>query len=498
MCQWSLRAALLAAARFPIAITISAQANRVYLEIARARRTVRKTLTLLGPEQELPQDYLTNTLYQVPSQLQAQPTGPTAHRPREKPGAKASQTGRRRPHKRGPTGPKKLNAVQSGYSANSALGYADPPMVYHKPQAGVLCAAPVRVGGWQQLGRSCGAVFAVVEAPGVGVGRVLRGPLLCRLRHTHQPAHCYRTCCCVLHDPAVLHNQRPTESYSNPPPPASRPYISHTRCGGEHPLILQVLGKAWCKALPAPAQKGRQGAEAALVSRQTMVPLLPTKNPFPQRLLTCNVDRPTVCCNPRGGALCELEEGRSDQHSPSTPMTGLRVETTPAGAQAAAADQTQRPNTSPGGGGTPWVLGRQLPLPPPPPPMGLRPTVSCQRCRPWASMGAEGTQRSMGTKGARRQSLSTLHPNTILKPNPDPNARPIPTPSPNPTRPPSPNPTPTPSPSPSSNPRRGSELVWGSTMESNDVAKAAMNEILGILFSPINMASMAEPSGCTG
>jgi hypothetical protein len=111
------------------------KANRVYLEIARARRTVRKTLTLLGPEQELPQDYLTNTLYQVPSQLQAQPTGPTAHRPREKPGAKASQTGRRRPHKRGPTGPKKLNAVQSGYSANSALGYADPPMVYHKPQA---------------------------------------------------------------------------------------------------------------------------------------------------------------------------------------------------------------------------------------------------------------------------------------------------------------------------------------------------------------------------
>ena len=36
------------------------------------------------------------------------------------------------------------------------------------------------------------------------------------------------------------------------------------------------------------------------------------------------------------------------------------------------------------GGATPLVLGRQLP----PPPRGLRPTVSCQRCRPQASMGA--------------------------------------------------------------------------------------------------------------
>ena len=113
-------------------------------------------------------------------------------------------------------------------------------------------------------------------------------------------------------------------------------------------------------------------------------------------------------------------------------------------------------------------------------------------------MGAEGTQRSMGTKGAQRTILSTLHPNTILKPNPDPNARPNPTPSPNPTRTPRPNPNPSPSPWASSNPRLGSELVWGSTMESNDVAKAAMNEILGILFSPINMASMAEPTGCKG
>ena len=40
------------------------------------------------------------------------------------------------------------------------------------------------------------------------------------------------------------------------------------------------------------------------------------------------------------------------------------------------------------GGAIPRVLGRQLPLPPPPPLRGLRPTVSCQRCRPQASMGA--------------------------------------------------------------------------------------------------------------
>ena len=31
-------------------------------------------------------------------------------------------------------------------------------------------------------------------------------------------------------------------------------------------------------------------------------------------------------------------------------------------------------------------------------------------------MGAEGTRRSTGTKGAQRKFLSTLHPNTILKP----------------------------------------------------------------------------------
>ena len=35
-------------------------------------------------------------------------------------------------------------------------------------------------------------------------------------------------------------------------------------------------------------------------------------------------------------------------------------------------------------------------------------------------------------------------------------------------------------------------------MESNDVAKAAMNEVWGILFSPINRAGMAILAGCKG
>ena len=35
-------------------------------------------------------------------------------------------------------------------------------------------------------------------------------------------------------------------------------------------------------------------------------------------------------------------------------------------------------------------------------------------------------------------------------------------------------------------------------MESNDVAEAAMNEIWGILLSPIDMAGMAKPPGCKG
>ena len=74
-----------------------------------------------------------------------------------------------------------------------------------------------------------------------------------------------------------------------------------------------------------------------------------------------------------------------------------------------------------------------------PPPK--RPTVSCQRYWPQESMAAEGARRSTGNKGARRKLLSTLHPNTILNPNPDPNAHP------------------NPQPSPSSNPRLWLELV---------------------------------------
>ena len=41
-------------------------------------------------------------------------------------------------------------------------------------------------------------------------------------------------------------------------------------------------------------------------------------------------------------------------------------------------------------------------------------------------MGTKGTRCSMNTKGALRQILSNLHPNTILKPNLDSNAHPQP------------------------------------------------------------------------
>ena len=37
-----------------------------------------------------------------------------------------------------------------------------------------------------------------------------------------------------------------------------------------------------------------------------------------------------------------------------------------------------------------------------------------------------------------------------------------------------------------------SKLVLGSKMESNDAAKAAMNEIWWIFFGPISMAGMPE------
>ena len=63
---------------------------------------------------------------------------------------------------------------------------------------------------------------------------------------------------------------------------------------------------------------------------------------------------------------------------------------------------------------------------PPPPPKGLRPTVSCQRCRTQVSMGTKGARCSLNTKGSLKKILSTLHPNTSLKPNLDSNAHPQP------------------------------------------------------------------------
>ena len=45
-------------------------------------------------------------------------------------------------------------------------------------------------------------------------------------------------------------------------------------------------------------------------------------------------------------------------------------------------------------------------------------------------MGAKGARRSMGTKATQRKFLSILHPNTILKTNPNHNTHPNPQASP--------------------------------------------------------------------
>ena len=100
--------------------------------------------------------------------------------------------------------------------------------------------------------------------------------------------------------------------------------------------------------------------------------------------------------------------------------------------------------------------------------------------RGFESRGGDSAGPRTPTTPAQRKTLSSLHPSTILKPNPDPNThpnpQPSPKPSPTPTPTPSPKPSPSPNPNPSSNPRLGSELFLGSKMESNDVAKVALNE----------------------
>ena len=72
-----------------------------------------------------------------------------------------------------------------------------------------------------------------------------------------------------------------------------------------------------------------------------------------------------------------------------------------------------------GGGGNPWILGRQPPLTPPqePPANSYLPIV-------WRSGVHESARCSMNTKGALRKILSNLHPNAILKPTLDSNAQP--------------------------------------------------------------------------
>ena len=150
-----------------------------------------------------------------------------------------------------------------------------------------------------------------------------------------------------------------------------------------------------------------------------------------------------------------------------------------------------RPSTHRGGLGG-WVgvwVADPWPRPiltPPPPPGSLSNSLLKS---PWALKVSDAL---WAPKAPDRKFCPLCPPNTILKPNPNPNAHPNPQPSPNST------PTPSPNPSPSSNPRLGSQYVLGSKMESNDVAKAAMNKIWGILFSLINMAGTAEPTHCKG
>ena len=105
-------------------------------------------------------------------------------------------------------------------------------------------------------------------------------------------------------------------------------------------------------------------------------------------------------------------------------------------------------------GAPPRVLGRQLPLPPPPPPLGASGQQfvanGAALTSPWAPKAPDAPWGGhMGTKATQRKVLSTLHPSTILKPNPDPKTHPNPQPSPNPT--PSPTPTRSPKSSPSPN-----------------------------------------------
>ena len=67
--------------------------------------------------------------------------------------------------------------------------------------------------------------------------------------------------------------------------------------GGEHPTKSTVLAKVLCEPSPAPAPawEGCQGAEAALVSRGTTVPLSTIENPFPQWSHQCEYpEAPTV------------------------------------------------------------------------------------------------------------------------------------------------------------------------------------------------------------
>ena len=122
-----------------------------------------------------------------------------------------------------------------------------------------------------------------------------------------------------------------------------------------------------------------------------------------------------------------------------------------------------------GGGGTPWVPGRQLLSTPSPGQQLVAKGTGLKS--PWVPSVRDAPR---ARKAPERNCLSTLHPNTILEPHPDLNAHPTPKPTP----------TTTPTPTPTPNPRLGLEFVLGSKMKSNDVTNTAMKEILLPSASP--------------
>ena len=115
---------------------------------------------------------------------------------------------------------------------------------------------------------------------------------------------------------------------------------------------------------------------------------------------------------------------------------------------------------------------------PPPPQRGPQPTVA-----KGAGLRSPRAPKAPDTPWAPKAPEGPLCPLTILKPNPDPNAHPNLKQSPNPTL----IPNPSPNPNPSSTPRLGLELVLGSKMESNNVAKSIWSACLNQVAAKVGV-----------